>query len=202
MLHLGEPAEGTEAGLDLAGQGRDLSAGEEGLGLPEEAVVGGEPGGKLGLEPVKLAADLLVVVDRRAEFAARFLSVMPEGLERGPRLVAFPPDFDLRGVDQFLGLARGVERGLELSELADQVLEVLLVGVGLFERAEVGRAGLAVALGRAPGAGLDGAELLGGLMRLGGQLLGARLGLGLSHQLGEPFQGWSHGAILDGTRRR
>ena len=72
----------------------------------------------------------------------------------------------------------------------------MLVGIGLLQLAEPDRADLAEPLGRLAGPGLDGAELLGRLLRLGAQLLGSRLRLGLSHQLGEPFQGWSHGALL------
>ena len=77
--------------------------------------------------------------------------------------------------------AVGVERRLELGELADQVLELLLVGVGLLELAEADRADLAEPLGRVAGAGLGGAELLGGLLRLGAQLLGPGLCFGLPH---------------------
>ena len=70
LLELAEHAEVVQARLDLAGQGLELAAGEVHLGVPEQAVLGGELLGELGLEPVELAAELLVVVHGRAELAA------------------------------------------------------------------------------------------------------------------------------------
>ena len=87
LLHLREAGEGVQAGLDLARQGLELAAGEEGLGLPEQAVLGGERHRELGLEPVELAAELLIVIHRRCE--AR--GALPRPRARAPRARPAPP---------------------------------------------------------------------------------------------------------------
>ena len=62
-----ERAEEGRAGLDFAGEGLKLAAGEMDLRIPEEPVFGGEIFGESGLKPVKLAADLMIVVHGGAE---------------------------------------------------------------------------------------------------------------------------------------
>ena len=113
-------------------------------------------------------------------------------LDLGLRLALLALDLGLGVGDQVFGVGVGIERRLVLGELADQFLEVLLVGVGLFQLPDPDGPDLAEPLGRAVGADLGGAELLGRLLRLGAELLGPALRFGLPHQLGEPFQGWGH----------
>src|SRR5205807_1055304 len=114
--------------------------------------------------PFELAAELLIVLHRRAQLAAALLDLVPERLERPPRLLPLAADLGLRRLDQVLGVAAGIERRLELGELAHQVLQVMLVGIGLLELAEADRADLALPLRRLAGPRLGGAELLGGLL--------------------------------------
>ena len=104
LLELAKHAEVVEAGLDLAGQGLELAAGEVHLGVPEQAVLGGERLGELGLEPVELAAELLVVVHRRAELAARLVDLAADRLEVGLRLPPLSLDLGLGIGDQRLGV--------------------------------------------------------------------------------------------------
>ncbi len=165
----------------------ELAAGEVHLGVPEQAVLGGERLAELGLEPVDLAAELEVVVHRAAEHPPRLLRLLVDRLQLGLCLAPRPLDLGLHRRDQRLGVAVGFERRLELRQLADQILQVLLVGVSLLQRAEPGGADFALPLRGHPSALLRGPELRGRLLRLGPQLLGPGLRFGLPHQLGEAF---------------
>ena len=115
------------------GQELELAAGEVPLGVPEEAVLRGELLGKLGLEPVELAAKLAILIQGRPELAAGFFHLPAHLLQVGPGLLPRPLDLGLRGGDQLLRIGLRFQRRLELGELAHQVLQEMLVGIRLLE---------------------------------------------------------------------
>ena len=67
LFELAEHTEVVDAGLDLARQRLELAAGEVHLRVPEQAILGGEVLGELGLEPIDLAAELEIVLHRGAQ---------------------------------------------------------------------------------------------------------------------------------------
>ena len=186
LLELAQRAERIEAGVDLVGQELELAAGEVGLGVPEQPVLGGERLGQLGLEPVDLAAELRGTgrsparSSRRASSTSRVTSSRSSRVCRRVRSISA-----LRRRDQLLGVGLGGQRRLVLGQLAHQVLEQLLVVVGLLQRAEAGRPDRPQPLDGAPRPQLGRAELLGGVLRLPLDLPRPRLRLRLTDQLGE-----------------
>ena len=95
LLELAQRAESVQPGVDLVGQELELAAGEVGLGVPEQPVLGGELLGQLGLEPVDLAAELAVLVGRHPELAPRLLDLAGHLLQVEPRLPPRPLDLRL-----------------------------------------------------------------------------------------------------------
>ena len=116
------------------GQELELAAREMPLGVPEHAVLGGELLGQLGLEPVELAAELAILVQGRPELAPGFLHLAGHLLKIGPGLLPRTLDLGLGRGDQLFRVGLRFQRGLELRQLSHQILQQMLIGIGLLER--------------------------------------------------------------------
>lgn len=119
----------------------------------EDTVGGGEIGGEGGLEAVELPANLFVVFHGGAEGFAGFFGFFTRFVEGGSGFFAEAVDFGAGVVDEGFGVGAGVDGGFELGELFDEVFELLLVGIGLFELALAEGADLAEFIAGDTGAG-------------------------------------------------
>ena len=177
--------------VDLAGQGVDLAGGQEQLGRAGDPVVAGELGGERRLQAIELAAALGVVLHGGGQGAAGLGGRAGQGLELGEGGASLDVDLGAAGValgGEGAGLVAGdVARGEHLGDLAVQLLELDLVGVG-FVQGLLPRGTLVVQplLGD-PGTLLDGPEGLGRLAGLDPELLGTRFRLGLTDHFGQAF---------------
>src|SRR3974390_3138078 len=65
LLQLTQRRKGVQAAIDLVPQELELATGEVALCVPEQVVLLGELVGKFGLKPIKLLAELAILIQRR-----------------------------------------------------------------------------------------------------------------------------------------